>query len=95
MTPATRAPLPEPESSADWRDDAACLGLPTDAWFPPKDGPTDTAVALRICAGCPVAPACLQDALDHDDAHGIWGGLAPHQRRRIAHTGQPSPRIPS
>ena len=34
-----------------------------------------------ICARCPVQEKCRQDAIDHGDKHGVWGGTSPRQRR--------------
>ena len=39
-----------------------------------------------MCAGCPVRQECLNDALDHFEKHGCWGGLAPRERRPLQRT---------
>jgi WhiB family transcriptional regulator, redox-sensing transcriptional regulator len=31
-------------------------------------------VAKQLCAGCPVRAACLSDALERGEPHGVWGG---------------------
>lgn len=42
----------------------------------------DYAPALAICAGCPVRDECLEAGL-YEPA-GVWGGLAPRARAKIA-----------
>lgn len=68
---------------ADWLDQAACAGYPTDWWFPSR-GETnsrETLVALAICESCPVRDACLEYGID--EHHGIWGGRSERYRRRV------------
>ena len=31
-------------------------------------------LAKQLCAACPVREACLSDALDRAEPHGVWGG---------------------
>lgn len=62
--------------------DAACAGTDTGDWFPLRGNPGKTAKA--VCADCPVADECLQLALDEGHTHGVWGGLTPKQRARLA-----------
>jgi WhiB family redox-sensing transcriptional regulator len=68
----------------NWRDDAACRGMDTDAFFPvdPRDG---GAYAKSICARCPVAIECLDDALSvsHHDDWGLRAGLSRHERHQM------------
>ena len=71
--------------SADWRSAAACLGADADLFFPISaagPGERQIARAKRICAGCAVQRECLDFALAHDQAYGIWGGTTPEDRRR-------------
>jgi WhiB family redox-sensing transcriptional regulator len=42
------------------------------------------ASAKAVCAGCPVAAACLQSAFANDERYGIWGGLTDRERRLAA-----------
>jgi WhiB family redox-sensing transcriptional regulator len=68
----------------DWREHAACKGLPTDWWFPERG---DTAAAAKaICAACPVREPCLQYAVEAGERMGVWGGVAMYasRKRRIA-----------
>lgn len=78
-SPGAAGPLLGGEYS--WRDDAACASADPDLWFPE---PGDAAWKARaICAGCPVLGPCREDALAHNDQHGIQGGLTIAQRQRI------------
>jgi WhiB family redox-sensing transcriptional regulator len=67
----------------DWRSLAACRQADPELFFP--DAPADSrqaAEALSFCAGCPVRAECLDFALRHGIADGIWGGLAEDERKR-------------
>ena len=63
----------------DWWDDAACIGLDTQAFFPEKGEIAPT--ARRVCGRCPVQGDCLAWALKHHE-HGIWGGVGYKERQR-------------
>lgn len=68
-----------------WRHLAACLDLPTDEWFP---GPgEDSAVARKVCRGCPVRVECLNDAMATEptpwETRGIRGGLTARDRNKL------------
>ena len=39
--------------------------------------------ARAICERCPVRFECLEYALESNEREGIWGGLAPWERREI------------
>jgi hypothetical protein len=77
-----------------WRDRAACLGYDPQLWFAESTNPAkdrvDKAAALRICKGCPVAEACLEDAVEVEAGLGVlrrWGirgGLPPSARHRTS-----------
>ena len=69
------APLP-----TGWREQAACVGHPP-AWWDEEDR-LDTRRALRVCAACPVASACLVDAL-RTPAHLDHGIRAVPQAQRM------------
>ncbi len=45
---------------------------------------TPTAEARATCQRCPVRDACLADATARDERWGLWGGLTPIQRRKLA-----------
>lgn len=65
-----------------WRADAACRGLQADIFFPDEDGET-SALAVEICAACPVSDRCLSYALSNREKAGVWGGATERERRRI------------
>jgi len=64
-----------------WRTLAACKGADTRIFFPERGG--DYATAKAICAECPVRQACLEDALETGELHGIRGGRSERERRRM------------
>lgn len=74
----------------DWADEAACAGCDAELWFPAEENPRrgrrarlPAPEAIRICGTCPVITECLQHALDHDEADGVWGGLTAEERRQL------------
>ena len=78
----------ETERSEDWRDDAACrpgTNVDPELFFFDGKGTyaqTKFDIAKAICFGsCPVREECLQYALESREAHGIYGGLTPDERR--------------
>jgi hypothetical protein len=76
------------EVMSDWRERAACRGRDPAWWF--SGSPFEQAVALRVCASCPVRTECLRAALAEEeglravDRFGVRRGLAPRQRARLA-----------
>ncbi len=67
-----------------WRASAACRHADPEIFFPIGTcGPAMAEIdrARQICAGCPVRTRCLDWALAHGAAFGIWGGLTEHERR--------------
>lgn len=51
--------------------------------------------ARSYCRRCPVTIDCLAAGLEYDgrnaySRHGLWGGLTPHQRRRIDQKARPA-----
>jgi WhiB family transcriptional regulator, redox-sensing transcriptional regulator len=80
MTAGLSSPVLGP---ARWRDRAACAAAGVDPeWFFPEPGQRATR-ARRICARCPVASACLADALATREEHGIRAGLTAHERDQL------------
>jgi hypothetical protein len=72
-----------------------CSGAQNDDWFPPEPEAKSPAARVRyeatarqLCGGCPVRAECLELAL-RDEArpyvmpHGIFGGLAPWERKKL------------
>lgn len=75
----------------DWYQDAACLGMDPELFFPV--GSTGPAVkqaveAKAVCRGCPVRAACLEWALTTGQDYGIWGGFT-EEERRVLHRQRP------
>ena len=77
--------LPEPLDVPVFKN-AACAGLPTEWWFPEKDGGAsirnNTARAIEICNSCDEKRKCGDFAIDNPSVHGIWGGLSVKRRSR-------------
>jgi WhiB family redox-sensing transcriptional regulator len=70
---------------SDWKDEALCAYVDPDLWYPEKGA--SSFPAKRICGQCPVRPDCLDDALERQDTHGIWGGLSYRQRLQLDRAG--------
>lgn len=66
-----------------WKLAGLCAGhADPDLWF--ADDPAGLGAAKSLCAACPVAVTCLDDALARGETVGIWGGLDPGERREAA-----------
>lgn len=65
----------------DWHDQANCLGVDPDLFFPERGA--STREAKEVCRGCVVRLDCLEFALQNGEKFGIWGGLSERERRRI------------
>ncbi len=59
----------------------ACADVDPELFFPGRGEPNDAAMA--VCRRCKVREACLEDALDGRQEHGIWGGTTPGERLKI------------
>lgn len=66
-----------------WRNDAACVGTPTDWFFPPRGAVrmTETRQAIATCFACPVRLECLIENIGESD--GIYGGFAASRRAKM------------
>jgi len=64
-----------------WQDDANCLGVDPDLFFPERGA--STREAKEVCRGCVVRMDCLEFALASGEKFGIWGGLSERERRRL------------
>jgi WhiB family redox-sensing transcriptional regulator len=72
--------------ASDWRDGAACRHHDPDLFFPEgTTGPAQQQVdqAKRVCQSCPVRTPCLEFALRHALAFGVWGGVTGAERQDI------------
>lgn len=67
-----------------WWRRAACRGCDPEVFFPTgSTAPADVRQIERaksVCRGCPVRECCLSWAMRFE-AHGIWGGTTPAERR--------------
>src|SRR5439155_16769605 len=64
-----------------WQDEANCLGVDPDLFFPERGA--STREAKEVCRGCVVRTECLEYALANGEKFGIWGGMSERERRRI------------
>jgi WhiB family transcriptional regulator, redox-sensing transcriptional regulator len=65
-----------------WMDFAACASSDPEAWYPDTGDPAVR--ARKICwTRCPVQLLCLDYAIEHNERHGIWGGLSREQRDQL------------
>ena len=62
-------------------DGAVCAQTDPETFFPEKGG--STKAPKGVCFVCPVRVECLAWALEHDERHGVWGGLSERERRRL------------
>lgn len=60
-----------------------CLDKPEEWFFPPEGGGRLMAKGKRVCATCPGRVECGEWAIENIIDHGLWGGLAPRDRKRI------------
>ncbi|GAA1327919.1 transcription factor WhiB [Leucobacter komagatae] len=70
----------------DWREQAACLTVDPELFFPVGNtGPAVDQIerAKAVCARCPVTEMCLQYAMDTGQDSGVWGGLSEDERRAL------------
>src|SRR5437868_4091096 len=87
-------PMPRPEPNSDphsldpraddarsWQDQANCLGVDPDLFFPERGA--STREAKEVCRGCVVREECLEYALSNGEKFGIWGGMSERERRRV------------
>lgn len=69
--------------------DAACIGRELSLFYV-KPGQVAATSTFRLCRDCKVADLCLSEAMSIEEGpshrFGIWGGLTPRQRTRVAHT---------
>lgn len=86
---ATAGNPPPVEPDNTWMADAACAQIgPADDYYYPAKG-ISPEPAKRIClTQCKVREQCLEYALTIErhssDRFGIWGGLSPQERDKVA-----------
>ena len=76
-----RAQPDQPPEERSWHDQANCLGVDPDLFFPERGA--STREAKEVCRGCVVREACLEYALTNGEKFGIWGGMSERERRRL------------
>jgi len=77
----TEADTSEHAPAGSWQDEANCLGVDPDLFFPERGA--STREAKEVCKGCVVRAECLEYALANGEKFGIWGGMSERERRRI------------
>lgn len=45
-----------------------------------------TEAAKEACRACPLVDACLQEAIDTREKHGVWGATTEQERRELFKT---------
>jgi WhiB family redox-sensing transcriptional regulator len=65
----------------EWILGAACAETDPEAFFPDNGGSMDRVKA--VCGRCDVRERCLTEALERDEAFGIFGGLSAEARQRL------------
>jgi hypothetical protein len=75
-----------------WLTRGTCRHHPHLDWIEPS--PVDVDECRSICGRCPVQAECLESALKSQEPWGIWGGLDPGERQKLARVRDvPSPRV--
>jgi WhiB family redox-sensing transcriptional regulator len=65
----------------EWQDEANCLGVDPDLFFPERGA--STREAKEVCRMCVVRTDCLEYAIANGEKFGVWGGLSERERRRL------------
>ena len=76
-----QVPPGQPPEERSWQDQANCLGVDPDLFFPERGA--STREAKEVCRGCVVREDCLEYALTNGEKFGIWGGMSERERRRL------------
>lgn len=66
-----------------WMDEAACLGMGTELFYPTQGDIATGLAAIAVCRTCQVSDTCLEYALTNGEKFGVWGGVGEQTRRRI------------
>ena len=80
-TGMARSHMNDLSGDSSWQDQANCLGVDPDLFFPERGA--STREAKEVCRGCVVRMDCLEYALVNGEKFGIWGGLSERERRRL------------
>lgn len=76
----------------EWRDEAMCIDMPVDAFYPIGDKEVALTIELvgRMCPPCPVRAQCYATGMAQrpQERQGWWGGVDVEvefrRRKRIA-----------
>lgn len=74
-----------PSEERPWATFASCTTIPGMTFFPQNK--REEAIALAVCAACPVRVECLGHALATNERFGVWGGTTEKERRSLARIG--------
>jgi hypothetical protein len=69
------------ETRPVWMPLAACSGLDSELFHPPRG--ENARAAKAVCWSCRVREDCLDWALRTGQHYGIWGGMSERDRRRL------------
>lgn len=70
------------DESLLWINEAACAGLPVDAFFVDAGRIIDEDI-LNVCRACPVRRQCLEYAYRRGYTSGYFGGISPGARKAL------------
>jgi len=73
--------MPSLGGDRQWQEQANCLGVDPDLFFPERGA--STREAKGVCQGCVVKQNCLEFALENGEKFGIWGGMSERERRKL------------
>lgn len=68
-----------------FRDDPriACKDEDPETFYPPTYRESSVTPARRVCQACPLEYTCAAWAIKVGEAHGVWGGTTPDERRAV------------
>lgn len=74
----------EQNQARNWIANAACKGMDTKEFYPPRGDSVQVQKAKAFCRSqCLVREDCLEYALAMNETEGVWGGLSTKDRRGI------------
>lgn len=79
MRTIVRTPSSKPAAAPKPRP--ACVGVDPELFFAHALSTLQIARAKAVCRSCPLRAACLEDALERGEEHGVWGGTDEDERR--------------
>lgn len=69
--------------SSGWWDEAACLGVDVNVFFPERQGSGRNDEAMSYCQRCRVREECLTSSIKNNEQFGTWGGMSQFQRQPL------------